>query len=224
VYREGSGHRQCRECVECARAGLCVRVWTHTKDVVLTMHRSCPFECQPINTQTNWCITPSASIETETLHMEVDTAAVMDDESMASGEGGMQNAMAAGDAGQHTIQENGKSSIVRATLLSGCNTLNFDSRRTAGGRSYKHARREQQIATQRPSKSLYEAPGRGRSISGNCTSTADKVDTVTPESLTLSLRRSISGNCTSTADKVDTVTPESLTLSLCRKGVGQAWT
>jgi len=41
--------------------------------------------------------------------MEVDTAAVMDDESMASGEGEMQNAMAAGDAGQHTIQENGKS-------------------------------------------------------------------------------------------------------------------
>jgi len=75
--------------------------------------------------------------------MEVDTAAVMDDESMGSGEGGMQNVMAAGDAGQHTIQENGKSSIVRATLLSGCNTLNFDSRRTAGGRSYKHARREQ---------------------------------------------------------------------------------
>ena len=89
------------------------------------MYRSCPFECQPINTQTNRCITPSASIETETLHMEVDVVAVMDDESMGSGEGAMQNTMAAGDAGQHAIQENGISSFVRATLISGCNTLNF---------------------------------------------------------------------------------------------------
>ena len=55
---------------ESARAGLCVRVWTHTRDVVLVMHWSCPFQCQPTHTYTNRCITSSASIETETLQLK----------------------------------------------------------------------------------------------------------------------------------------------------------
>ena len=112
---------------------------------------------------------------------------------MGMGEGEMQNTMATGDAEQHTIQESGTLSTVGTTLLSDCNTLNLDSRRTAGGRSYKHARREQQTATQRSSKPLYTTRGRGRCISGNRTSTVDRVATVTPESPTLSLRRKGAG-------------------------------
>jgi len=111
---------------------------------------------------------------------------------MGSGEGEMQNTMATGGAEQHTIQESGTFSTVRTTL-SGCNTLNLDSRRTAGGRSYKHARREQQTAILRSPKLLYTPPGRSRSIPGNRTSTVDRVAAVTPESPTLSPRRKGAG-------------------------------
>jgi len=115
-----------------------------------------------------------------------DNAAIMDDKSMGVGGGEMQNTMACGVAGQHTIQESGTLSSVGTTLLSGCNTLNLESRRTAGGSLYKHARREQQAASQRPPVSLYKATGRGRFIFGNHTYAADRVVAVTPESPTMS--------------------------------------
>jgi len=64
---------------------------------------------------------------------------------------------------------------------------------TAGGRSYKYARREQQTATQRSFNLIYTARGRGHSSSGNLTSTVDRVATVTPKLPTLSPRRKGTG-------------------------------
>jgi len=50
----------------------------------------------------------------------------------------------------------------RQLILFSSSFDSFESRRTAGIRSHKHAHREQQTSTHRTSKLLYEAPGRGR--------------------------------------------------------------
>jgi len=55
---------------ESAHTGYSVRVWPHTRDVLIAMHQPCPFQRQHTNTHANRCISPLTSNKAETMQLE----------------------------------------------------------------------------------------------------------------------------------------------------------
>jgi hypothetical protein len=122
-------------------------------------------------------------------YTEDDTASAMGSEILASGEGGLQNIMASGDAGQHTTQVNKTLPIAGTTSLSGYGTLTSAPRKATSSRSYKRAHRVQQT--------FYQALGNGQSIAGNHTSMLGTPAAAAAETTTMSTSRKRTGrDCT----------------------------